>query len=408
MSTQLKKILFAMPRYALASELEGGFIFEPVGHAPRLEQLGNLMLTTKPDILIITDVLRSETGLDLESAIIGARNVSPDTFVVLLLPSGSAAVRYTFEDKVDAIIDGDVDVTALGELCGLPPAGAAKAYTTMCWNPKGGVGKTSVTSTLAQAIPFVRPGTRVCLMDLDVYDADAADGMGIPFDQNHLARLIAANDYSPQNVANAIFHHRSGVDVLPAPFSPVDAFKFPLTPVNFGKIVEALRQLRYEVILFDPPVNPFIFKPALDALHLVDRIFIVITPDRFPIRAVRRVGPLLDELGWREKSRVIINKDRPHRELGSLSDEEVRRDLNLEVIARIRPDPAIGDGQEVGKTVWEMSSSASRLQFEALARIVLADAGLNDERMQQPAVVKSGGLSLFGKKDASAAPKKKS
>ena len=190
---------------------------------------------------------------------------------------------HTVDDGKGPIIESDN---------GLDSAAWTKRATVVCvFNPKGGVGKTTISINLAATLQ-VRRGQRVLLVDADTVTGHIANSLGL--DQVQTVDDAWEDDRADGNdfrtLAQLATHHPNGLEIAVLTTQPLDSGN--LDPV---RVAEALSYSRkgYDFIIVDMhpsygPVNRAIFERA-------DRILVPITPDVPALRA----GVQLSEPGRR-------------------------------------------------------------------------------------------------------------
>lgn len=407
----MKKVLFALSDTSIVARLESDYPLDTLGTLTSYDMVADFVAQTEPDALVISDsIKRSRTTADLGEIVEGAHNVSPEMQIVVLsarenferLKLELAHIREVQVWRHDEVSADNIDT--LARALELQFGGSHKPYETTNWSPKGGVGKTSLNICLAQAIARVRPGTKVLLWDMDVYDADVAYGCGIDVESDHdLGSLIAEGDFSPERIESAIYHHQgSGIDVLVATQSPIDADRWKMTEAVFNAIRASVLKLRkYEVIIYDLPGGLFLFDAGFRAITECDNVFLVLTPDAFAIAAVKRILRLLENEQILGKSYFVINKARNTKRYNEIYDQAYLRTEfgGREAIARIAPSSELAESQEgdanSNETLWQLnakSPAAADLERYALAVLSLANRApklLEEEREKR---------GLFGRK----------
>ena len=115
------------------------------------------------------------------------------------------------------------------------------------FSPKGGTGKTLVSTNLALALN--RCGYRTCLVDLDLEFGDVAVCLQLAPARNiaDAASLDLSDDAS---IAALVTAHESRLDCVLAPMNPGDAERVPVRVV--GELLAQLRT-RYDYVVVDTP-----------------------------------------------------------------------------------------------------------------------------------------------------------
>jgi pilus assembly protein CpaE len=230
---------------------------------------------------------------------------------IVLLASGEASAL------LDAALEADVaDVLLLPQL----PDNVVFSIRKACHNgktgyvgdlgrimtvfsPKGGTGKTVMSSNLATAFAK-HGGKRTLLLDLDLQFGDAAIMLGIEPDKTIYDLVVAPGELDPEKLAGYTTRHSSGVDVLPAPIRPEDAEL--VTEAKISRLLEVAKE-SYEMIVVD--TSPFFHGPMLATLDSTDELLLLCGLDVPTIKNVRLSLQTLDLLSFpTERIRIILNR----------------------------------------------------------------------------------------------------
>lgn len=161
----------------------------------------------------------------------------------------------------------------------------------------GGAGATALAVQSACALPKVRnakpsPQADIALLDFDIQFGAVNLHLDLP-QQASLIDLVAAGDrLDPTMLRGLMHHHRSGIDVLPAPrtLQPYDS----ITPEDVGQVV-AMARRTYRSVLVDLPQAWTGWTRA--ALAASDRAVLVLQLTVPSIRQARRQIDTLAEEG---------------------------------------------------------------------------------------------------------------
>ncbi len=181
----------------------------------------------------------------------------------------------------------------------LPTDTPAEGKVITVFSPKGGAGKTTVSTNLSVALND-SGAARVCLVDLDLAFGDVAitlqleprvtiiDGLGLV-------------DPSDGDVAGLVTNFRPGHDCLLAPVSPTEIERIP-APLVTALLVALSRT--YDYVVVDTPSQ--LSDHVLAALDASDDIVLITTPELPSLKNLRLTLDVLDTLGYSAESRAVV------------------------------------------------------------------------------------------------------
>jgi pilus assembly protein CpaE len=250
-----------------------------------------------------------------------------------------------------------------------PPSPRARRGSLIAvYSPKGGVGTTTIATSLAVALS-ARSNARVAVVDLDLQFGD----VGVVLDlkaASGIADLLAGDGAIDEAIISEVFaRHSSGVQALLAPADPTD-----MGSIDVPAVIRLLEHMRssFDYIVLD--LWSALEELALATLRAADRVVLVTTPEVPSLRHLRRImnatGPLLGT------DRTVIVANRAPSKVG-VSVSEMERALGMPVAAQI-PSDGVGVTKAINEGMSMMDPRASvrvARAFRDLADTVAKDLG---------------------------------
>lgn len=268
---------------------------------------------------------------------------------------------------------------------------AARSPIVAVFNPKGGVGKTTIATNLASALQG-RRHRNVLLVDADTVTGHVTMSLGMDTGRTLSDAWIDADEGGPadEGLLDIAAVHDSGVRVAALVSSPLSMVK-----LDSSRVTEAIVAARWGVDVIVVDLHPSYSEVNQAIFGIADRILIPVTPDLPAIRAATQMTEVATELGVRERLVMVVNRVN-----SGVSVAQMEQTVGLKSIASIRSGGMLFvRAANEGRTVTDMfPKEAVSRDFETLADRVLGiepsmtEAGLkSDSRLS----MLSG---LFGRK----------
>ena len=273
----------------------------------------------------------------IEAMLLRAEHPQQHDSDVALIAEGAKAPGAT----AGAVAEGPA-VPAIGAASGaaaVPAIGAAsgavhrepgheRGKVAIVFNPKGGVGKTTISINLGAALQ-IRRGKRVLIADCDTITGHVASSLGLERPRTLAGAWredIARGDGVFETFEQIATLHSSGLSVLVMAESPLHTEV--LEPQRVADAVAASRDC-YDWIILDMhpdygPLNQALFAQA-------DRIIVPVTPDIPCIRAAVQFREVATELNLRDRMAIVVNRAN-----SGVATSDLERVVDLPSLARIR------------------------------------------------------------------------
>src|SRR5829696_554055 len=182
--------------------------------------------------------------------------------------------------------------------------GPRRARLITVFSPKGGTGKTVVSTHLSAAIAKHHKA-RTLLADLDLQFGDAAIMLGLEPEQTLHELATGAGTLDSEKLRGYLTRHgASGLDVLAAPLRPEDGEL--VSDDTIERLLEVAAP-QYDVIVVD--TSPSFHGPMLSALDRSDILLFVCTPEVPTLKNVRLGIETLRLLSFpEERMRLVLNR----------------------------------------------------------------------------------------------------
>jgi pilus assembly protein CpaE len=201
------------------------------------------------------------------------------------------------------------------------------------FSPKGGTGKTVVSTNLAARLAK-EEGKRTLLLDLDLQFGDAAIMLGLEPTKTIYDLVVAPGELDPEKLAGYVTRHQCGLDVLAAPLRPVDAEL--VVECKVTALIDVARAA-YDVIVVD--TSPFFHGAMLATLDRTDELLVLCGLDVPTLKNVRLALQTLELLSF-PASRITYVMNRASANVG-LKTREVEDGLKVKVRHELPMDRAV-------------------------------------------------------------------
>jgi Flp pilus assembly CpaE family ATPase len=224
------------------------------------------------------------------------------------------------------VIGGDAGGASLRHADDSFATGARRGRVVVVFNPKGGVGKTTLALNTA-ALLQLRKRERVLLLDCDTVTGHVLPSLGMA-ELRTVADIWAADKKTGINrsLSEMARFHKSGTRVLAMAQNPLHT-----EVLEPARVVAAIRDARYSFDWIITDLHPDYGPLNQGIFGLADMIVVPVTPDVPCIRAAIQFREIAADLEIKDRLAIVVNRAN-----SGISAGDVEKILALPSLARVR------------------------------------------------------------------------
>lgn len=321
----------------------------PAGQDERVRLLLDVCASEDPAVVVVGDVGGTNEATALTAEFERAR---PSSRLLLLTddPEGLRIGRRPAIEVVDVASD-DAELRAILE-ANLGAARFVRARLAaeserlgrliVVVSPKGGSGKTMLSTSFSEALQSLGAGS-IVLVDLDLQFGDTATALQLRPEYSMFDIAKTTGDLDATAVKVFLTPHPSGIFLLAAPDNPADGDR--ITVERTIEVLEVLRRA-FDFVVVDTGAG--VDEHALAAIERADDVLALCSMDVASTSSLVKELRILDRLGYTAGRRhLVVNKVAPG--LG-LRLEDIEELFGMRSEATIVAAPGVAAAMNRGET----------------------------------------------------------
>jgi len=182
--------------------------------------------------------------------------------------------------------------------------GERAGHVIVVYSPVGGVGKTTIATSLASGL--MKEDVKVLLIDADLQFADVGTFLNLTPQSTITEVAEDVNDLDTELFENIVATHDSGLKVLTGPTRPEFADAIWERPETISTVIQKVRG-SYDFVVVD--TGSRLDSTLSNILEHATRVLLVGTPTLVSAKNMRFVLDLFDQAGFPpEKTAIVLNK----------------------------------------------------------------------------------------------------
>lgn len=250
-----------------------------------------------------------------------------DVDEIVLRPMSSDAIRWRIEAMaIRAQVPTEQSNDAVLSGGGVETTWTPAAPVFAVFNPKGGVGKTTIATNLA-AVLQIRKHMHVLLLDADTVTGHVGLSLGLANGRSAADSWIDEDaGYPHETLLDLATVHSSGIRVVALSTNPLSH-----PTLKPERVADAISEARHSVDAIVVDMHPSYSEVNLAIFSIADRIIVPVTPDLPAMRAAIQLKEVAAEVGVRDRLAMVINRAN-----SGVAVADMESTVGLPAIAHIR------------------------------------------------------------------------
>jgi pilus assembly protein CpaE len=246
---------------------------------------------------------------------------------IVLRPLTVDAIRWRLEAMaIRAQVPTDQSNDAVLSGGGVETAWTPAAPVFAVFNPKGGVGKTTIATNLA-AVLQIRKHMSVLLLDADTVTGHVGLSLGLSNGRSAADSWIDEDaGYTHETLLDLATVHNSGIRVVALSTNPLNH-----PSLKPERVADAISEARHSVDAIVVDMHPSYSEVNLAIFSIADRIIVPVTPDLPAMRAALQLKEVAVEVGVRDRLAMVINRAN-----SGVAVADMEQTVGLPAIAHVR------------------------------------------------------------------------
>jgi len=297
-------------------------------------QATNLINKAVPTTAVIIMSVQDDADYMRRAMLAGARDyltkpVDMDSLynTIRTVYANHEAIRRQYEAIEQGAIQRALQVDSIGDE-------DRAGHIIVVYSPKGGVGTTTIATSIASGL--MKEDVKVLVVDADLQFSDVCTFLNLT-PQTTVVDLVAdVDDLDIELFENIVVTHDSGIKVLAGPTRPEFADEVRARPDAVSLILSKIAA-NYDYVIVDTATQ--IDETLMGIFDVAEKILLVTTPTLVALKEMRFVLDLFDQLGYEpNKANVVVNRiwdERRGKSAGTISTEKVESFLKRSIIGKI-------------------------------------------------------------------------